>query len=227
MGISRCVIVQSACHGYDNGVVEDAIAAGQGRYLGVALVRLEVTDAELARLASAGMRGVRFNFMRHLPAAAGIGEVVAFTRRLAPLGMHLQLHFESALIHQIAPALKDSAVPVVIDHMARVDAGAGPDHADFRALRTLLRQPARFVKVSGADRISRDPGYADGAALAQLLVREFPEQCFWGTDWPHPNHTHVPDDGALVDLLSAIAPEPELREQILVRNPMAFYRFES
>lgn len=227
LGIERCVIVQSAVHGLDNRAVEDAIAAGGGRYLGVALVPLSVADAELARLAAAGFRGVRFNFMRHLAPAASPEEIVAFTRRLAPLGLHLQVHFESSLIHSLAGPLARSAVPVVVDHMGRVDAGLGAGHEDFAALRALLRNPLFRVKVSGIDRISRAPDYADGIALARALVEEFADRCLWGTDWPHPNHTHVPDDGRLVDALARIAPRAEVREQLLVTNPQRFYRFDA
>lgn len=226
LGISRCVIVQSAVHGFDNRAVEDAIAAGQGRYLGVALAPHDVAGAELARLAGAGFRGVRFNFMRHLP-SAGIDEVVALTARLAPHGLHLQVHFDSALIHELAGPLSRSAVPVVIDHMARIDAALGPDHADFVALRRLLRNPLFRVKVSGVDRASANDDYRAAVELAALLVRDFPEQCLWGTDWPHPNHHHVPDDAALVECLVQIAPDAAAREQLLVRNPQAFYRFDA
>lgn len=225
LGIARCVIVQSALHGLDNRVVEDAIAAGGGRYLGVALVPADVPDAELARLAAAGIRGVRFNFMQHLPSAR-VEDVVALTRRLAPHGLHLQVHFEAGLVHTLAAPLAQSAVPVVVDHMARVNAARGPDHADFRALHALLRNPLFRVKVSGIDRIDPRPPYAHGIALAHRLVHDYPERCLWGTDWPHPNHTHVPNDAALVEALAAIAPEPELRERLLVRNPQSFYRFE-
>lgn len=233
LGIQRCVVVQSAVHGFDNAVTEDAIAHGGGRYLGVALVPLNVNDEELHRLARVGFRGVRFNFMKHLAPAGGIDEIVAFTRRLAPIGLHLQVHFESELIHRLAGPLAQSAVPVVIDHMGRVDASLGIEHADFAALRQLMRNPLFRVKLSGIDRVSpftqghAGPNYASGIALAQCLVREFPERCFWGSDWPHPNHSHVPDDGVLVDALQQIAPDPALREQLLVRNPLEFYRFET
>jgi len=225
LGIERCVIVQSAVHGFDNRVVEDAIAAGEGRYLGIALVPTSVPDAELARLAAAGIRGVRFNFMAHLPGTP-LDEVVALTRRLAPLGMHLQVHFESKLVHTVGPALAQSAVPVVIDHMGRVDASLGPDHEDFAGLCRLLQNPLFRVKVSGVDRIATRDTYARGVALARRLVESFADRCLWGTDWPHPNHTHVPDDAALVELLPEIAPEARLREMLLVDNPAAFYRFE-
>jgi len=225
LGVSRCVIVQSACHGFDNSVVEDAIAAGGGHYLGVALVPHTVPDAELQRLKAGGFRGVRFNFIAHLGQGATPQQAMDLTHRLAPLGLHLQVHFESSLIHELAPILKTSAVPVVIDHMGRVDATLGPGHADFSALCRLMEDPLFYVKVSGSDRISPAPPYTQGAQLARQLVQAFPDRCLWGTDWPHPNHTHAPDDGVLVDLLGDIAPTPELLDRLLVQNPQRLYQF--
>ncbi|MBO9651794.1 MAG: amidohydrolase family protein [Variovorax sp.] len=228
LGIQRCVIVQSLCHGLDNRVVEDAIAAGGGNYLGVALLPLDVSDEELERLAGVGFRGVRFNFSKAPNPAFDVERVVAFTRRLEPLGMHLQVHFERGLIHELASPLTSSAVPVVVDHMARVDAARGVVHPDFIALHTLMKNPLFRVKLSGIDRITHDAGregYRDGIAIAHRLLLDFPERCFWGTDWPHPLHDHVPDDGVLVDALERIAPDAPLREQLLVHNPQRFYRF--
>ncbi|WP_159912181.1 amidohydrolase [Pantoea sp. 18069] len=227
LGVSRCVIVQSACHGFDNSAVEDAIAAGAGNYLGVALAPAHVTDSELSRLAVAGFRAVRFNFMRHL-AGTPIEDVLALTPRLAAVGMHLQVHFESSLVHTLGKQLQASAVPVVIDHMGRVDARLGADHADFLGLLALLADNPQFhVKVSGIDRIDARPPYLHGKALARQLVERFPTQCLWGTDWPHPNHTHVPDDGQLVDALADIAATPALAQALLVDNPQRLYRFRA
>jgi len=224
LGITRCVIVQSAVHGFDNLVVEDAIAAGGGRYLGVALVPANVADSELRRLAEAGFRAVRFNFMRHLAASASMDEIVALTHRLKNAGLHLQVHFESSLIHSLAEPLSRSAVPVVIDHMGRVDASLGAGHADFAALHALLANPLFHIKVSGIDRIDPQPPYARGLSLARTLVESYPDRCLWGTDWPHPNHTHVPDDGALVDALARLA-TPEHLQKLLVDNPQRLYSF--
>lgn len=229
MGIERCVIVQSITHGTDNRAVEDAIVAGQGRYLGVALVEPDVPDVELQRLAQAGFRGVRFNFMRHIAGGVTVEKVLALTPRLAAVGMHLQVHFESELVHELAEPLQRSQVPVVIDHMGRVDATRGPEHADFQALLRLLEHPRFHVKVSGIDRIDakapRPQRYRHGVALAKILVARFPERCIWGTDWPHPNHTHIPDDGVLIDALAEIAPEAAQLDLLLVRNPQRLYNF--
>jgi len=235
LGIERCVIVQSVVHGVDNTVVEDAILAGKGAYLGVALVPPTVTDHELLRLAEGGFRAVRFNFMRHLSNDASIQQVLDLTPRLKAVDMHLQVHFESSLIHELGPVLAQSKVPVVIDHMGRVDAKKGIAHEDVQALLRLLENKLFNVKVSGIDRIDAhaythshaEERYTAGIDIARCLVDRFPEQCVWGTDWPHPNHTHIPDDGVLVDALAAIAPHPEILEQVLVLNPQRLYRFSS
>ncbi|MGB7543034.1 MAG: amidohydrolase family protein [Burkholderiales bacterium] len=226
MGIERCVIVQSTCHGFDNAVVADAIAAKNGAYCGVALAPTTVGDAELRRLDALGFCGVRFNFMKHLGKAVRIDEVIALGKRLADLGWHLQAHFESSLIEELAPWLKRSAVPVVIDHMGRVDASLGIDQPDFGALLELMRDDRFRIKVSGAERISRKPApWEDAIPFARKLVAEFGDRTLWGSDWPHPNLASIPDDGMLVDLLSEIAPSAAQRQALLVDNPQRFYRF--
>lgn len=226
LGIERCTIVQSTCHGFDNRVVADAIAAKHGDYCGVALLPTTVEDAELRRLDALGFCGVRFNFMRHLGKGAGIEEAIAFGDRLAKLGWHLQVHFESSLIGELAPWLKHSAVPVVIDHMGRVDASLGLDQPAFRQLLGLMRDEKFWVKVSGSERISRKASpWEDAIPFARKLVAEFPERTLWGSDWPHPNLPAIPDDGVLVDLISEIAPSESQRRALLVDNPRRLYRF--
>jgi len=227
LGIERCVIVQSTCHGFDNSVTADAIAAKNGNYLGIALVPTDVSNAELQRLHAQGFRGARFNFMKHLGRGAQIADVIALGDRLADIGWHLQVHFESSLIGELAPSLKRSAVPVVIDHMGRVDASLGIDQPDFRQLLELTRDDRFWVKVSGSERSSRKPApYEDAIPFARTLVAEFGERTLWGTDWPHPNLAgEIPDDGLLVDLLAEIAPREEQRRALLVDNPQRLYRF--
>jgi len=226
LGIKHCVIVQSTCHGYDNRVVADAIAAKNGDYCGVALVPPTIDDAELKRLDSQGFCGVRFNFMSHLGKGPSIDDAIALTPRLAKLGWHLQVHFEAALIGELAPKLKRSAVQVVIDHMGRVDASLGVDQPAFRGLLDLMRDPRFRVKVSGSERISRKASpWPDARPFARALVAEFGDRCFWGSDWPHPNLAAIPDDGVLVDLISEFAPSEKERKALLVDNPANFYRF--
>jgi 2-pyrone-4,6-dicarboxylate lactonase len=230
LGIEHCVIVQPNCHGTDNSVTIDAIAATGKAYKGIALVRTDVSDAELKRLNEAGLCGARFHYMQHLGKGAPIDEAIAFGKRLADIGWHLQIHMEAELIGDMAPALKRAACPVTIDHMGRIDASLGLEQPAFRALLALMNDNNIWIKVSGIDRITRQnphlaPPYADAIPFARKLVAEFGDRVVWGTDWPHPNHTHVPDDGVLVDCLAEIAPGEAARQALLVDNPQRFYKF--
>lgn len=230
LGIDHCVIVQPNCHGYDNSVTEDAIAATGQAYKGIALVKPDVSDAELRRLAAAGLCGARFHYMRHLTKGPSIDDAINLGKRLAGIGWHLQIHMEAGLIAELTPAILRSPVPVVIDHMGRVDAALGLEQPGFTALLKLMENENVWVKVSGADRATRQntsmgPPYSDAVPFARKLVAEFGDRTVWGTDFPHPNHTHIPDDGVLVDILAEIAPGERQRQALLVDNPQRFYKF--
>ncbi len=227
LGIEHCVIVQPNCHGFDNAVTEDAIAATGGAYRGVALVPTTASADELKRLDAAGLCGARFHYMKHLAKGAPIDDVIAFGKRLADIGWHLQLHMEADLIGDISTAIKRSPVPVVIDHMGRIDASLGLEQRPFHDLLKLMNDKKLWVKVSGCDRITRQsPPYADAVPFARKLVAEFGDRVVWGTDWPHPNHAGpTPDDGMLVDIIAEIAPTEAARKALLVDNPQRLYRF--
>jgi len=227
LGIERCIIVHSAAHGYDLAATADALAAKGGSYLGVALMPVDVADAELKRRDAQGFRGVRFHYMEHLGRGTPIEDVVKFAHRLADIGWHLQIHMAADNIATLSAALKRSPVPVVIDHMGRIDASRGLAQEPFRNLLKLMEDPNIWVKVSGSERASRiGPPYADAVPFARKLVAEFGDRCVWGTDFPHPNmNGPIPDDGVLVDLLMQIAPTPAELQALLVDNPQRFYRF--
>lgn len=227
LGIDHCVIVHSAAHGADNTATADALAAKDGAYRGVALAPVTTGDDELKRLDAAGFRGARFHYMEHLGRGTPIADVIAFGRRLADIGWHLQIHMQAALIAELAPAIRTSPVPVMIDHMGRIDASPGLEQPAFLHLLRLMDDPNVWVKVSGADRATRTgPPYADAVPFARKLVAEFGDRVVWGTDWPHPNHQGpIPDDGGLVDLIADFAPTPEVRQALLVDNPQRFYQF--
>lgn len=226
LGISRGVVVQSAAHGFDNAAAADLIASAKGQYLGVALVPVEASSGALEALHAQGFRGARFHYMAHMGAATPVDEVVAFSKKLAPLGWHLQIHLDAALLPELGPKLAQSAVPVVIDHMGRIDASQGLDQKPFRDLLRLLENHSFWVKVSGSERISRQPSpWPDAAPFARKLVAEHGDRALWGTDWPHPNLKEVPDDGVLVDLIAAMAPTAAEQRALLADNPQRLYGF--
>jgi predicted TIM-barrel fold metal-dependent hydrolase len=228
LGIERAVIVQASCHGTDNRATLDAIAASSGRYRGVAIVDDSFTDRDYANLHEGGVRGVRFNFVKHL---GGMPHMEVFHRvveRIRPLGWHLVVHLDAVDIAELAGIFRKLPLPFIIDHMGRVKAGAGVEQAPFRALVELMKLENCWVKVCGSERVSSaGPPFLDAVPFAQALVDAAPERVLWGTDWPHPNIArHMPNDGDLVDLVPRIAPSDELRQKLLVENPARLYDFE-
>lgn len=225
LGFSRNVIVQASCHGTDNRAMLDAVARSDGRARGVAVVDPATGAGELAALDVAGIRGVRFNFLKRLVDDAPRGAFLELSRRL-PAGWHVVVYFEAELLEGLRGFLEAIAVPVVIDHMGRPDVGEGPDGPDMRALRALLDARADiWFKATCPDRLDpAGPPWDAFAAAVSPLVYDYPERCLWGTDWPHPNmQQSVPDDGHLVDMIARIAPTGELQDKLLVANPMRLY----
>ena len=95
LGISRCVIVQSMMHGFDNRAIADAIVAKSGAYCGVALAPATASDADAAASGRAGFPRHPLQLRaRTWARGTPIDDVIAMTPRLAAIGLHLQVHFE-------------------------------------------------------------------------------------------------------------------------------------
>jgi len=232
LGVARNVIVQATCHGADNSAMLDAIAASGGRARGVATVPRAVTEAELVRLHAAGVRGVRFNFLKRLVDLTPKDELREIAARIAAFGWHVVLYFEAADLPELWDFFTTLPTAVVVDHMGRPDVRKpvdGPEFALF--LRFMHEHPHVWCKVSCPERLSvQDPTahamhpYQDVAPFAQRVVASFPDRVLWGTDWPHPNlQHHMPDEGVLVDFIPQIACTAQLQQQLLVDNPMRLY----
>ena len=227
LGLSRAVFVQASCHGTDNAAMVDALVRGNGRYAGVAMIDESFSEADIGDLHDAGVRGTRFNFVAHLGGAPDLDVFWRLVDRVQPFGWHIVLHFDAKDLPAYAGMLDRMPCPYVIDHMARVDAAAGLDQEPFGALLDLMGDERAWVKVSGAERLTADGSlpYDDVVPYAQALIAAAPDRVLWGTDWPHPNVRHMPDDGDLLDALAAFAPDEATRKQILVANPATLYDF--
>ena len=227
LGFERNVIVQATCHGNDNRALLDALAHSNGRARGVASVAADVSDAELRRLHEAGVRGVRFNFLKRLADFTPREVLMSIAERIAPLGWHVVVYFEAGDLPELWEFFTRLPTIVVVDHMGRPDVSQPADGPQFERFVTLLREhPNIWSKVSCPERLSLSgpPTYDDVVPFARRLVESFPDRVLWGTDWPHPNlKTHMPDDGTLVDMIPRIAPTAQLQRQLLVDNPMRLY----
>ena len=226
LGFDRNVIVQATCHGSDNRALVDALKASGGRAKGVATVRADVSDRELEELDDAGVRGVRFNFVKRLVDFTPREVLASIAARIAPLGWHIVIYFEAADLPELEPFFTSLPTDVVVDHMGRPDVKLGTDHPQFqRFLDFMTDNENVWSKVSCPERISvQGPPYDDVVPFAQAVVEAFPDRVLWGTDWPHPNmKTHMPDDGLLVDYIPRVATTPELQRKLLVDNPTRLY----
>jgi 2-pyrone-4,6-dicarboxylate lactonase len=227
LGFSRNVVVQATCHGADNRALVDALKASKGKARGVATVYRSVTDAELRALDAAGVRGVRFNFVKRLVDVLDKAELSEIANRIKPMGWHVVIYFEAQELPEHYDFFTSLPTDVVVDHMGRPDVTKPVDGPEFGLFLKLIREHKNFwSKVSCPERLSKigPHEYADVVPFAKRVVELFPDRVLWGTDWPHPNMTtHAPDDGKLVDFIPRIATTAELQRKLLVDNPMRLY----
>ena len=227
LGFERSVIVQATCHGADNAALLDALRGAGGRARGVATIRPGTSAAELAELHEAGVRGIRFNFVRRLVDPRPDGYYRGLAERAAELGWHVVLYFEAPDLAEHWTLFTTLPCPVVVDHLGRPDVTKPVDGPEFGLfLRFMGAHEQVWSKVSCPERLSVEgpPWYRDVWPFARAVVERFADRVLWGTDWPHPNlRGHMPDDGHLVDVIPHIAATPALRHKLLVDNPTRLY----
>ena len=230
VGIDRAVCVHPNTHGPDNSVTLDALAQSSGRLLGIVKIDEGVAFADLVRMDRLGVRGIRFAFN---PEHGGELDAGLFRRACdwaGELGWCIDLHMAAADLPALAEDLSKLSVPILIDHMARIDPAAGTTQLPLKVLLQLMQMPHVWVKLSGADRITRaGPPYEDVVPLARALVRAAPDRVVWGSDWPHSGYfdpARVPDDAALVDLSFAFAPDEVQHRKLMVDNPSRLFRMQ-
>jgi 2-pyrone-4,6-dicarboxylate lactonase len=234
LGFDRNVIVQATCHGADNRAMVDALQRSKGKARGVATVKRSVTDRELEAMDVAGVRGVRFNFVKRLVDFTPKDELMEIAARIAPLGWHVVVYFEAQDLPQLWDFFTALPTTVVVDHMGRPDVRQPVDGAEFGLFLKFMHEHDNvWSKVSCPERLSvtgppaldgERNAYRDVVPFARKVVDTFPDRVLWGTDWPHPNlKDHMPDDGLLVDFIPHIATTPELQRKLLVDNPTRLY----
>ena len=238
LGFARNVVVQATCHGADNRAMVDALIHSDGKARGIATVRRSISDGELQQMHAAGVRGVRFNFVKRLVDFTPRDELMEIAARIAPLGWHVVIYFEAVDLPELWEFFTALPTTIVVDHMGRPDVSKPVDGPEFELFVRFMREyPNVWSKVSCPERLSLtgpkalngEPGlehgaYRDVVPFARRIVETFPDRVLWGTDWPHPNlKDHMPDDGLLVDFIPHIATTPELQRKLLVDNPMRLY----
>ena len=227
LGFEKNVIVQASCHGTNNDALEDTLLSSNDLARGVAVVSPQVTKADLNRLDEAGVRAVRFNFVKRLVDNTPREIFQKIAKTIADLGWHIVVYLEAQDLEELIPFLKSLPTDIVFDHMARPDVSKGLDSMEFNLFRKLMENNKFWCKTSCPERLSSvgpEQNYSDILPFMRLLIENYSDRVLWGTDWPHPNmKSHMPDDGKLVNIVNEIAPTEELKTKLLVDNPTRLY----
>lgn len=228
LGLQRVVVVQPTTYGKDNTCTLDAIAEIGPGARGVAVVDVDVSDAELERLTKGGIRGVRFHMF---PGGALFWEALErIAARVQEFGWHIQLQLDGRTLPERQALIKRFPGTLVIDHTGKFLEPVPVDDPAFRVLLGLVENGHTWVKLSAPYETSKRgrPLYADVGALAKPLVRAAPDRMLWASNWPHPSkvpYDPMPDDAELLDLLLDWAPDDRTRRKILADNPAKLYGF--
>jgi 2-pyrone-4,6-dicarboxylate lactonase len=230
LGIERGVIVQTTTYGGDHGALLDGLAfAGRGyRGCANAMVFATASDAYLAKLHAAGVRGARFSFRADLGAVLSAQDFSRAVARAAELGWYVKIQPGRGGIVESVEWFENLEVPVLIDHMGRPDVTQGAAGPNLRKILELLGRGNFWVMLSLGEKLSRSgPPWSDVVPLARAYIEAAPDRVVWGTDWPHPvSTTQPPNDAQLLELLYRYGSEDEL-QKILVTNPAALFGFDA
>ena len=236
IGIERAVVVQPSVHSLDNSATLDAIKNSGGRFRGVGRIDDQTPKSELQRLHDGGVRGVRFNLLDRPHGNVKLDMLDRCVEHIAEFGWSVDLHIDTKKLLEEEKRIRSTPIPVVIDHIARIKPLEGLDQPAFQLLLDLMKHKHVWAKVSGADKICNTNmhsyfglPFVEVIPFARAVIAAAPDRVIWGTDWPHSNNFapgHTPNDGDLVDLLAAFAPDDEVRKKILVDNPAALYGFD-
>ncbi len=227
LGLERAVIVHPSCYGTMMDVTIDAVARMGDRARGIAVVPSSISDAELDKLDEIGFRGLRFTTL--LRGGASVDDIAAMAKRIERLGWHVQLFIDGAnQLADMAPALKNLPVDVVIDHMGHFPMESGVDHPGFQALIDLVKTGRCWVKLSGSYRMSeKGAPFDDMPPYAEALIAADANRMVWATDWPHVMlwDRPVPDGADLLDWVMSWGVDDATLHKILVENPEKLYGF--
>jgi len=235
IGAEPPVVVHPSVHGLDNSATLDAIRNSHGKFRGVGRIDDQTPKVELKLLHDAGIRGVRFNLLDRPRGNIKLDVLDRCLANIAELGWSLDLHIDMKNLIAEEQRIRTCPVPVIIDHIARVKPAEGLRQPGFQLLLDLMKLKHVWTKVSGADKICETKVHSyyglpfiEVVPYAQAVIAVAPDRIIWGTDWPHSNNFasgHTPNDGDLVDLLAAFAPDEAIRKRILVENPATLYGF--
>ena len=232
-GIERMVFTQPSTYGRDNTCLLDAIKLCGGNARGIVDIDEHAPDAELARLDSAGVVGIRFNLgPPNRPREAGLMErhlprLLRLDARCAEIGWQLDILSPSWLVVEMLPIYRNLKSRFSLAHFGMFLARDGAHQQGLRAMTDFLRQDAGgcHVKLTAPYRMATAPRFDDATEIARALIEAAPDRMLWGSDYPYLSNAHRVNSIALFNLIAQWMPEPAIRQKILVDTPAKLFGF--
>lgn len=232
MGFAHGVIVHAMPYDTDHRLLIDTLSSLEDRSAirAIAIIKDNVSDAELDKLNQLGVRGARFNIGKYYKENQTPEAMMRSMARARELGWHARLHVAGPNILEHAPwlaSVKD--LTFVVDHMGHADFTQGVGSPTIQWLLDRLRNHGWWMMLSNGARLSSateswDDALPFGAAFAQAA----PDRTIWGSDWPHVRwrKNRMPHEGELVELLYRyLDNDATMIEQVLVKNPARLHGF--
>jgi predicted TIM-barrel fold metal-dependent hydrolase len=225
-GVSHALLVQpNSGYGSDNSCMLDAIANGNGRFKGIAIVDLDAGAGVLKQFQTLGIVGAAINptfhgndYYRH---ADGL------MKRLADLDMFFNLQVENEQFLMYAPWIENIPVKVLIDHLGRPTPEAGLNQPSFAAMLRLAKTERVNVKISGYSKFAKAPyPFNDCWPFVHAIVDAFSlDHCVWASDWPYLRAPERQDYGPLVQLAGELFPDADDRRKLFWDTPNRLFKF--
>ena len=209
----------------DNSCLLDAIAKGEGRFKGIAIVDLDAGVTALKNLQTQGIIGVAINPTFH--GNEYYGDTTGLMKRLADLDMFLDLQVENDQFLMYEPWIASIPVKVLIDHVGRPTPPAGLGQPSFAAILRLAGTGRVSVKLSGYLKFARMPyPFEDCWPFVRALVDAFTlDHCMWASDWPYLRAQERQDYGPLVQLAGQLFPNASDRRKLFWETPSRLFKF--
>ena len=227
-GITHGLAVGAGPYGDDNSCLLDGIARSKGRLKGIALVKHDVSEKEIARLNDGGVVGVRINLHNQGLALLHDARAPALLAKLKAANWFCQIQCQKDQLAEAMPILTKAGVRVMIDHCGRSDPLTMQTSAGFKALLELGRSGNGVLKISGPFRFSHQPWpHADTDAVVHQLIDAFtPDHCVWGSDWPFVRLDLRVDYGPTRAVFERWVPDAKVRQKILWDTPARLFGFK-
>lgn len=192
-GVAQSAVVHaSTAYGYDNSYLADSVAKYPDRFTGVFSIDMFASDAaaKFDHWTKAGLTGMRlFTTGSTSPGQAGwLADPKTFPiwERAEALGLPVCIQMRPEGAAQLQQLLERfRTVPIVLDHLGRVNLSDGAPYAGAQWLFDLADRPNLFLKLTSrtVEEVTADKA-APETFLPKIVAAFGADRIAWGSNFP-------------------------------------------